>query len=258
MASPFTPATIPSSSGTGDGWTAIPQTLAYTSADSPTFTMTCTGTDLTGTISVGMKMKLTQTTAKYFIVTAIAFSTDTTITVYGGTDYTLANAAITSPYYSPVSVPQGFPADPTKWTVTVISDTGDRTQASPTSGTWYNLGTLSGSIPIGLWEISASVITDSANNASGNQTGMSMALSTSNNSVSDSLLQFVQVTGQPTNSASNRTLMSSVIDRQRIPLSLAAKTTYYLIGKANAANYSNIDFRGDLVTTKVLARCSYL
>jgi hypothetical protein len=80
------------------GWNVLGATLTFSSADAPTY-VASTSVDLTGVISVGMKLKLTQTTVKYFIVTAI---NTTTITLYGGTDYTLANATITLPYYSVV------------------------------------------------------------------------------------------------------------------------------------------------------------
>lgn len=86
------------------GWYPISATLAYSSANAPTFVAT-TSTDLTSTISVGMKLKLTQTTVKYFIVTAI---TSNSITLYGGTDYTLANATINNVYFSNVKTPYGW------------------------------------------------------------------------------------------------------------------------------------------------------
>ena len=47
----------------------------------------------------------------------------TLITVYGGTDYTLADEAITSPYYSYASNPQGFPTY-FNYTPVVSSDGG--------------------------------------------------------------------------------------------------------------------------------------
>jgi hypothetical protein len=56
--------------------------------------------------SVGDKIKLTQTTVKYFYITAVA---DTVLTVTGGSDYTVANAAITANYYSKSTSPVGFP-----------------------------------------------------------------------------------------------------------------------------------------------------
>jgi len=88
-----------------DGWIATADTWTYASAT----TFTIAGVDRTAQFPVGTKIKLTQTTAKYFYVTASAFSTNTTITVTGGSDYTLANAAITSPNLSYDDTPQAFP-----------------------------------------------------------------------------------------------------------------------------------------------------
>lgn len=89
------------------GWIAADGTWTYASADSPTFTLTVDD-NVTSIIGVGSKVRLTQTSVKYFIVTAISYSSpSTTITLYGGTDYTLANATITSPYYSYLKSPVG-------------------------------------------------------------------------------------------------------------------------------------------------------
>jgi hypothetical protein len=88
-----------------DGWINPVETWTYVSAT----TFTISG-DLTAKYSKGDKIKLTQTTVKYFYVVAISFSTGTTtVTVYAGTDYTLANAAITLNYYSKGVSPNGFP-----------------------------------------------------------------------------------------------------------------------------------------------------
>lgn len=54
----------------------------------------------------GDRIKLTQTTAKYFIVVGVSGNV---ITVTGGTDYTVANAAITTQQYSHQANPLGFP-----------------------------------------------------------------------------------------------------------------------------------------------------
>lgn len=88
-----------------DGWTPANETWTYASAT----TFTVTG-DVTAKYQKGDKIKLTQTTAKYFYIVSVSFSGSTTITITGGTDYTLANAAITSPFYSKTNFPQGFPA----------------------------------------------------------------------------------------------------------------------------------------------------
>lgn len=88
-----------------DGWTPILETLTYNAVNS----FKISG-DYTGVYQVGDKFKLTQTTTKYFRITAISFSSpDTTITVQGFGIYTLANASITSPYFSRMETPFGFP-----------------------------------------------------------------------------------------------------------------------------------------------------
>lgn len=83
------------------GWKTVYDAWAYASATTITVP-----TGAAAIYSVGDKIKLTQTTVKYFYVTAVA---DTVLTVTGGSDYTVANAAITLPYYSKASSPVGFP-----------------------------------------------------------------------------------------------------------------------------------------------------
>jgi hypothetical protein len=88
-----------------DGWIAPTDTWTYASAT----TFTISGVDRTAQFIKGAKLKLTQTSVKYFYVISSTFSTNTTVTVWAGTDYTLANAAITSPNISYDETPQGFP-----------------------------------------------------------------------------------------------------------------------------------------------------
>lgn len=78
------------------GWITANETWTYASAS----TFTISG-DKTTKYTVGMRLKLTQTTVKYFTITAISYSApNTTVTVDGGGDYTVANAAITANFYS--------------------------------------------------------------------------------------------------------------------------------------------------------------
>jgi hypothetical protein len=92
--------------GLSDGWaTPIGETWTYASA--VTFTVP---NDMTARYSKGTKLKLTQTTEKYFYVIASTYGApNTTVTVTGGSDYTLANAAITNNYYSYAVNPEDFP-----------------------------------------------------------------------------------------------------------------------------------------------------
>ncbi len=233
-----------------DGWVdASADTWTYASADSPTFTFTITG-DFTAVLTPGTRLKLTQTTAKYFIVTAVSVSSGTTtVTIYGGTDYTLANAAISANYYSRVKGPAGFNLDPAKWTQT-FSDTADRTQSSPTNGTWYNIGTSKLDIPIGAWLVSYFVRLDERSGTSVNG-DTSATLSTANNSESDKLMTDSNVINPGV------TVYVQGYTRQRT-LTLAAKTTYYLNGTRGAGTAGSLDFRGDVATTVISAVCAYL
>ena len=83
------------------GWTAITETFTYASAT--TITIAAGGASR---FQKGDKLKLTQTTDKYFYIVDVA---DELLTVTGGSDYTLADAAITSPQLSRIENPFGFP-----------------------------------------------------------------------------------------------------------------------------------------------------
>lgn len=242
-------------SGSGipaDGWVAAADTWTYASADGPTFTFTIAGVDRTNVLQAGMRVKLTQTTAKYFIITKTAFSTNTTITIYGGTDYTLANAAISNPYYSPVKAPFGFNTDPAKWTETA-TDTTDATQASPTSGTWYNLGTVSLSVPIGCWHLSYKAHLE-INKGNATDQQMFATLSTANNSESDANMTTLAFSVQAANTVARAEC--SVYAFKHV--TLTSKTTHYLNGKAAETGVTDINFRGDLAKTIIRAVSAYL
>lgn len=228
------------------GWVAAGETWTYGSADDPTFTLTTPG-DKTTKYYPGMRVKLTQTTDKYFIITKVAYTTETTITLYGGTDYDLANATIVNPAYSMVKCPAGFPLDPTKWDF-VLSDTSDRTQASPVGGTFYNLGSLSLNIPIGAWRVEVEL--NLRVEKSGTSGTVFAGLSTANNSISDVNLK----------TAHYNTVNSDQNMRSRFgsPLILTAKTTYYLVAMFNQ-NGTSLSFMGSQsAPTKVRCICAYL
>lgn len=86
------------------GWIPVLDTLTYASAT----TFTIPG-DQTSVFQKGTRIKLTNSGTKYFVVTGSSYSSSTTVTITGGSDYSLANAAITNPYYSYQVSPQGYP-----------------------------------------------------------------------------------------------------------------------------------------------------
>lgn len=226
------------------GWCDGTGTWSYSSADSPTFVIS-TSIDQTGLIGVGYRIKLVQTSARYFIVTAIS---STTITVYGGTDYTLDNAAITSPQFSPIKHPLGFPASPSKWTVTYTRSTS-ASQASPGAGTYYNLGSDAISMPIGEWNFVISSdfygTVPSAQNVF-----LRMAFSTSSSSVSNTRFM-VRVVGYAGVNYFGQIV--KIVDS----VSVAAKTTYYIV-YTTETGISAITSDGTVSSTLIKLVCAYL
>jgi hypothetical protein len=236
-------------------WIADENTWTYSSADDPTFVISVDA-DMTGLIGVGNRIELVQSgSTKYFIVTAVGTYSGgaTLITVFGGTDFDLANETISSPKYSRVKAPFGFPMDKTKWRVTLTDETY-AVQNSPTASVWYNLGSLSIDIPIGSWRVyweAGLEIQDTLASAGGR--GFRATMSTTSSTESDDDLTGTYTFSMPaiTNGTSRATL-----HREKM-LNLSSKTTYYLNANVGVATL-NVSFRGDVLTTTVVAECAYL
>lgn len=241
-----------------DGWQLYSAVTPTTGTfDSPSFPIVFAGVDLTTTLYPGMRVKITQSTVKYFIVTAVSFSTDTTVTLYGGTDYSLVasgTTAISAFSYSTAKAPSGFPLDPTKWTAQA-TDTTERAQATPVSGTWYNIGSFSLTIPIGIWDVQYQINGGANENSA---TGYMWAtLSTANNSESDidfTTLSYLSTSG-------TQAVCLQELSRRKV-LVLAAKTTYYINCKVDTANIDQIRINTAITpkTSKGIIRaiCAYL
>lgn len=238
-------------------WLSCAEAWTYVSADAPSFIVSIAG-DKTSKYSPGMRIKLTQGgVVKYFIITAISYSApNTALTLYGGTDYTLTDEAITNNYFSSHKAPQGFPLSPDKWTVSVNNTTGGA-QASPVSLTWYNPGSISIVIPIGEWEVSYSAELTLTGASSANYYRAKTTLATVNNAETDVDLssfgyQHIVASG---------TAVSVPVGRNK-NLSIVAKTTYYLNAALSAAALSvtsiSIGQAQFTIPTIIKARCAYL
>lgn len=202
-----------------------------------------------------MRVRVSQATGgtKYFIITVVSYSNpDTTVTIYGGTDYDLTNETISSPYYSVVKAPLGFPLNPTKWTAET-SDTSARTQASPVNGTWYNLGSITISIPIGCWRVYYEVTPSITNTAADVAIDAFSTLSTANSTESDTAMTAYALTGDA--SAAGK-FVAHTVHRERI-LDLAAKTSYFLNAKVSSGG-TTLAFEGSVSPTIIRAECAYL
>jgi hypothetical protein len=108
-----------------------------TSADSPF------GTQASGLIS---------STLDYAIVQAATFSTNTTLTVQVPEGCTIpTSGGVSALAYSTQKAPYGMPIQRGKWTISTLNKT-TVIQATPTAGTWYNIGSVQTTVPIGDWD----------------------------------------------------------------------------------------------------------
>jgi hypothetical protein len=235
-------------SDASSGWTNASETWTYAAADSPSFTFTISG-DKTGKYSPGMRVKLTQTTDKYFIITKVSYSSpDTTVTVYGGTDYTLANASITNPYFSTAKAPQGFPLDPAKWTVRTNTSSGTN-QSPETANTWYNTGGVSLNVPIGSWRIFYQTSYGWEYNVTGNY-DIYVTLSTSSSSQDDAdMTSSTFIWGSMAGGSSAY--------REKF-INLTSKATYYLLIKTGSVSGGSLDLGTSSSPPVIQAVSSYL
>lgn len=234
------------------GWMAL-GACTYVSADSPTFVMNMAG-DATSYLSLGSRIRLTQTTVKYFVVTAIgAYSGGVTpITLYGGTDFTLANAAITLPYFSLHKAPFGFPLNPLKWNIEITSTAFDK-QLSAVSGTYYNLASLQINVPIGAWKIGIECIAYSASTAAQTVANIFIGLSGVNTGFDEGkLVGMFNVSG-----ASGILVVYGVMARKS-DVMLTSKKTYYLMISTNQSGNAELGTRGSSGTTCLKAEFLYL
>jgi len=84
-----------------DGWIDANEEWAYASASTITVP-----TGAAAKYAIGDRLKWTQTTVKYGVITAVA---DTVLTIAVNTDYVVINATITLNYYSHEASPLGYP-----------------------------------------------------------------------------------------------------------------------------------------------------
>jgi hypothetical protein len=234
---------------TTGGWIPAGETWTPGTHDAPSYVWSISG-DKTTKYQAGQWVKLTQDAAvKYLIITKVAYSSpNTTITAYGGTDYTLSANAITLPFYSREKAPFGFPIDPGKWTITA-TDTSSRSQTNPTQNQWYDLiGAAIVTCPIGAWEGNVKVWGTVAH---ATLPDMSVSLSTSNNSES-----YARLTRRSAATVIAQLYSTFTISRARFTYTTA--TPLYIITRTGQSGTTIIQHRNDVYECVVNLTCGYL
>ena len=228
-------------------WSTSGATWSYSSADSPSFVVSV-NTNLIGVVGVGDKVKLTQTSVKYFVVTRVAFSapSSTLLTLYGGLDYTLTNAAITSPCFSHGKTPVGFPLVRSRWTASLV-DTASRVRTTGLTA-WAAMPSLSLSVSIGLWRVRLSALLQAVDTSGAAAIGVT-ASSANNSESNPALTAWAVAIGL--NQAYN-----SVYSTDEI--ALASKTTFYVNTKSSIASATALYTQGIYQQTILSFECAYL
>ena len=127
-----------------------------------------------------------------------------------------------------------------------LSNSSDITQTLPTSGTWYNIGTLQLSLGIGVYNLRAAAhLLAQASNAG---FYLGFGLSTSASSVSDK--EMVQSSGDGLATVIHQAMSHSYEIRKRE--TVAAATTYYLIERGIATSLTSITVEGATTRTTVI------
>jgi hypothetical protein len=184
-------------------------------------------TDYTTKASVGWRLKVTLNSGvRQGIITVL---TATSMTVLMNTDYAPnASHAPTNMAVSPMKIPLGFDFTPSRYSAT-IDDANDRSQAM-TQNTFYNLGSLSVAVPIGLWRVGGSAIVSIVGAAAADVSQTYFGLSTSTSSFSTQDYRYSLGYANDFSSGAWGYFLASQINLAGRPLlSLASKTTYYLI-----------------------------
>lgn len=89
---------------------------------------------------------------EYGLVTKVSYSgSNTTITVFTGTDYNIPNISLTGSSFSTVRTPSGFPASSGKWRVTIPLLAGYTKSVG--SATTYYVSPCKITVPIGAWKL---------------------------------------------------------------------------------------------------------
>lgn len=242
---------------TTDGWQVLSTIPTRQSADDPVFVLRFAA-DMTGILTEGMRLEVTQSTVKYFIIHDVGtFSGgNTDVTVYGGTDFDVADTgvtAISAIRYSREKIPFGFPANPDKWTTRQTSTALLSVTASDTT-TVSNIGSFSLDVPIGLWNLVLQA--NFSNSFSGERVFSTIGVSTSNNSFSNNVMTG-EIDSRAAGSGATAVASRTICHIQDI-VELSSKTTYYVNVQARVGATQTMFLDGTRTETRLEAISAYL
>lgn len=219
-------------------WIDAEETWTYVSWSATTRTgvIDITEAGASSKYNVGNRIRFSQTTGgtKYGIITEV--TDDDTITVFFPDGTTLENETISSPYWSFVKSPFGFPMDEEAWTLSWIAPGAEDETSGLTA--WQQLGSALLVVPKGSWVLRArSYIEWRFTSAT---MDLQVGLSTSSTSLSDQEM-YVRFYDNRSSSSSQIFHNQAVFGK---PVKLAGETNLYFVGKI-ANGGTEIDLRSD-------------
>ncbi len=244
-----------------DGWASATDVIpTRTSADDPTYVVQFAGVDLTSKVSVGQKISWVQNgSTRYGFITALSVSGgNTSLTLYGGTDYDVDDTsthAISDVKFSSMKAPYGFSLDQDKWSE-ITTYTNYLSDTTMTDDTWQELDdSVNLTIPIGKWKVhlSAAIAVEFSG---GSWQGCTSTLSTTTNSETNPeftgvIYPYTSGTGWVRDKAHT---LDNIID-------LTTKTTFYLLVNPqprNGGSTVNVRYYGNAYPFHIKATIAYL
>lgn len=181
---------------------------------------------------------------------------NTLITFWGGTDYALVNATISSPRYSNMKSPFGFPLNPEKWGVFVFS-VANAQKLTPTASTWYGDTGLSATgisivVPIGQWQGYYKTVLE-AQDTTVTDYNIYSTLSNGSSTQSDTRSTSFLALTVPSGTYKIWGVVSQIVN-----ITVTTKTTYYLNIFTSTSTADAINMRGDVTPTNIQLTSVYL
>lgn len=233
------------------GWITAGETWSYASWNATTRIGTLTvPTDATTKYSPGMRIQIAQSTGgtKYGIIHAVS---STLLTVFFPSGTTLNNEAISSPFYTPVSNPIGFDADPSKWQISA-SSSSDRSTSSAT------LASLTDNfvVGVGAWEVvfKPLVRITNANDAT-NRYGKTTLSTDGSTETNPKLTVAVGLETSGPAGVADTGVYTTGFARDYV--NLASETTFTMMGLVNVSS-ATLTIYGAFQATRMVATSAYL
>lgn len=191
-------------------------------------------------------------TTEYGIITKMAFSTNTTITVQVPEGNALpTTGGVSAMSYSTQKIPLNFPTQKSKWRV-ISTIRSNIEKASPASSTWYSQNT-DFVVPIGSWDVQYQ------GGLSGTKSSTTYGPSNASISSSASAVTNPESTTGHYHLSNVASIAHIISLNGRLSLDLTSATTHYaIVSCTTGSSDTGVGWRGDITPLVINMDCAYL